>query len=292
MKRSKKWFNVGLMVALCGGLYAFQLMRLAPVTITLEEAIAKKMVSCKMTSTGSYSGESVALSVTNLTNTPLNLTIPGGTVFQPDETGDQDLIVVKQQLMVLNGKATGKQILDGFCMEAHDSAPTADNGMKMTKTTRQQLNDLAAFMNGKGYDTYTTQSAVWVVSDNHPISDVDLDSPQGKALRAFLSKLVNKPDPWYETKQERVVREDRMIECNPVAVNGQITFESTGKTKIHEVVKNAAGTVMNTSTEMEFPKAGKWNYEFTLTVKGWNKGDYVVHVMNGTKVIQSFPFTI
>lgn len=108
MQRSKKWFNVGLMVALCGGLYAFQLLRLAPVTITLEEAIAKKMVSCKMTSAGITSEESVAISVTNLTNSPLNLTIPGGTVFQPDKAQDRKFITAEQQLMTLNGKACGK----------------------------------------------------------------------------------------------------------------------------------------------------------------------------------------
>lgn len=39
-------------------------------------------------------------------------------------------------------------------------------------------------------------------------------------------------------------------------------------------------------------RAGKWKYEFTLKVRGWNKGDYVVHIINGTKEIQSFPFTI
>jgi hypothetical protein len=111
MKRSKKWFNVGLMVALCGGLYAFQLMRLAPVTITLEEAIAKKMVSCNITSTGNYSCESVAISITNLTATPLNLTIPGVAVFQPHKSRDQEFITAEQQLLTLNGKMCGKMEL-------------------------------------------------------------------------------------------------------------------------------------------------------------------------------------
>src|SRR5688572_3130190 len=129
MTRKEKWFKVGLLVALCGGLYAFQLLKTAPSNITLEEAIAKKMVNCRMTSTGKYSGSSVALTLTNLTGTPLNITIPNGTVFKPSEDEDQDLIVVDQQLIALNAKATTKQVIDGFCMEPHDHSPTPENGM-------------------------------------------------------------------------------------------------------------------------------------------------------------------
>src|SRR5689334_13247388 len=116
MERKEKWFKAGLMVALCGGLYAFQLLKSAPTSMTLEDAIAKKMVNCRMASTGNYSGSSVAITLTNLTGTPLNITIPNGTVFKPSEDEDQDLIIVDQQLIALNAKATTKQVVDGFCM--------------------------------------------------------------------------------------------------------------------------------------------------------------------------------
>lgn len=292
MKRKNNWFKAGALLALCGGLYAFQLMRSAPTTITLEEAIAKKMVSCKFVSNGNYSGESVAVSLTNLTGTPLNITVPVGTVFKPNDEGDQDLIVVEQQAIALNGKASVKQVLDGFCMEAHDSAPAPDNGMKLSRTSNPKLQELATFLNGKGYDSETVQSAVWAVVDNDGVSEIDNEDEKGKALRTFICKLTNQPDPWYATKVERNVTPQRIIESNPVSVNGQIRFASDGKVKIHEVVQKVGGEVMNTSEEIEFPKKGNWNYEFTLTVKGWEKGEYVVNVMEGTKLVKAFPFTI
>lgn len=292
MRNKEKSFKAGLLVVLCGGLYAFQIFRMTPVTLTLEEAIAQKKVTCKLTSTGNYSGESVAVSVTNLTGAQLKITIPPGTVFKPSEDGDQDLIVVQQQAIALNPKATGKQVLDGFCMEAHDSAPTENNGMKLTRTTNPKLQELAAFMDNKGYDSHTIQDAVWAVSNDYDIAAVDNGDEKGKALRTFLSKLTNRPDPWYATEQEHTVTPERIIESNPVSVNGMIQFESDGKIKIHEIVQKVGGEVMDTSEEIEFPQKGKWNYEFTLTVKGWEKGEYVVQVMNGTKLVKAFPFTI
>jgi hypothetical protein len=292
MERIKKRFGAGLLVLLCGGLYAFQLLKVVPKTVTLEDAVTQKMVSCKLISNGNYSGESVAVSLTNLTGTPLNVIIPAGTVFRPDDTGDQDLIVVEQQAIALNGKASVNQVLDGFCMEAHDSAPTTDNGMRLAKTDNKHLQDLAAFLDGKGYDAQTVQSAVWAVSDHEPISTIGNGDEKGKALRTFLSQLTSRPDPWYATKVERHITPERRIETNPVSVNGKIRFTSDGSVKIHEVVQKVGGEIKNTSEEIEFPKKGNWNYEFTLTVKGWEKGDYVVNVMEGTKLVKAFPFTI
>jgi hypothetical protein len=292
MTRKEKWFKAGLLIMLCGGLYAFQLLKTAPTTMTLEQAIAKKMVNCRMASTGKYSGESVALTLTNLTGTPLNITIPNGTVFKPSEDEDQDLIIVDEQQIALNAKATTKQIVDGFCMEPHDSSPTPENGMKLSRNTNPKLQELTAFMNGKKYDSDIIQDAVWAVADGDDVSSIDNSDEKGKALRTFVAKLINKPDPWYSKKQERVVTPERVIESNPVMVNGMITIETEGAMKINEVVKKSNGQVMNTSEEMEFPKKGKWNYQFTLTVKGWEKGDYVVNVLSGTKLIKAFPFKI
>src|SRR5687768_17946236 len=51
-------------------------------------------------------------------------------------------------------------------------------------------------------------------------------------------------------------------------------------------------TTLFRSEELEFPQKGKWNYQFVLTVQGWEKGNYTVDVMDGTRVIQTFPFTI
>lgn len=292
MERKKKWFRAALMASLCGGIYAFQVFQNAPVTVTLEDAIAKKMVTCKFTSNGNYSGESVVISVTNLTGNPLTITIPNGTVFKPNDDEDQDLIIVEQQAIALKAKGTGNQVLDGFCMEAGDHSPTSDNGMKLSKTTNQKLVELAAFIDKKGYDSYTIQDAVWAVSDGNSISNINGDTEQGKALRTFLAKLTNQEDPWYSTRQERVVTPERLIENNPVSVNGKIRVESDGNMKIHEVVQKVGGEVKNTSPEMAFTRKGIVNYEFTLTVKGWEKGDYEVKVMNGDKLVKIFPFRI
>ena len=59
-----------------------------------------------------------------------------------------------------------------------------------------------------------------------------------------------------------------------------------------EVVQKVGGEVKNTSPEMAFSRKGMVTYEFTLTVKGWEKGNYEVKVMNGNKLVQTFPFTI
>ena len=69
-------------------------------------------------------------------------------------------------------------------------------------------------------------------------------------------------------------------------------MESDGNMKIHEVVQKVGGEVKNTSPEMAFTRKGIVNYEFTLTVKGWEKGDYEVKVMNGDKLVKIFPFRI
>lgn len=292
MKRKDYWFKIGALMLLCVGLYAFQELKNAPVTLTLQDALAKKMVSCKYSSTGMYSGESVNISITNLSNSELNITIPRGSVFKPSEVADQDLIVVQQQAIALNAKANLKQVVDGFCMEATDHAPTANNGMKLSKTTNAKLTELTAFLDGKKYDKSSIQSAVWAVSNNYSFSSIDGDSPRGKALRTFLSKLTQREDPWYQTKQNYAVTPSRVIQISPVEVNGRIQFESEAGMKIHCVVKDGSGDVKNVMQELEYPSKGKSTYHFKLIVKGWSNGNYKVEVMNGTTVLQTFPFTV
>jgi len=292
MKGKEKALRVGLPALLCLGLYAFQLMRATPVPLTLEEALAKKMISCTATSTGGHSGSSVAITVTNLSASPLTITIPDGTVFKPSEDEDQDLLITEPHVISLNGKAVNKRVLDGYCMEASDHSPTRNNTMKISKTSNKDLLALTRFLDKKGYDNGTIQSAVWAVSDKHPISYIDNEDVKTKELRSFLSTLTHQPDPWYEAEPKVVVREDRIIETNPVSVSGKIQFESDGQVTITEVVKNAAGTVVNTSDAIDFPKKGTWTYKFTLTVEGWEKGAYSVTVMNGTNALETFPFTI
>lgn len=260
---------------------------------SLEQAIRDKSINFAATTNGGHSENSVHLMLTNLKSTPLEIQIPNGTYFIPSDEGDQNLLLVEDEIIVLQPKENKEVFVDAYCMESSDGSPV--KGDKMSFKTLQadsKLKQLTAHINGNKLAEHDIQSAVWAITDDEPIPYINTTDPPARNLRETVANLTNQPNTWYTMQVDRRVNAQRRIETNAVTMSGNIRLELTKKASIHEVVKDSEGRVKFSLKPAEFPRAGTWNYTFSLRVQGWQKGIYTVVVIQDGQEIKSFPFEV
>lgn len=287
MKSLALYIITSLVFALC--LFSFQQ---EPTTMSLQDAIKKKIISYTVNSNGNYSGKSVDLHLTNTSVQNIKISVPAGTVFIPKDEADQNLLIPEEELIVLNGKAKQNKVLNGYCIEASNHAPTAMAPMTISTVSNPKMIKLLAYFKGKKWDAPTYQSALWAVSDNRSVSNIQNQTADGKALRKFLCGLTGQKETWYHTPQNHTVTPTREIQSAPFKISGKVDFTSDGSTKMALAVYKANGDLIHRFEDRAYPKKGKVESEFSLKVEGWDKGNYEVRILNGETVVKKFPFTL
>src|SRR6478609_872006 len=114
--------------------------------IELIQAIRDKKISVVVTSTGNYSGKCMELQVENLTNVPYALTIAAGTIFIPEDEGEQTILVPQKNILVLQPSETKLTTVGGYCTELRDRCPRTSSSFTISKTTNQALTNLIQCM--------------------------------------------------------------------------------------------------------------------------------------------------
>jgi hypothetical protein len=263
-------------------------------TLTIQDAVKLKQAAAVVTSKGDYSGNCLTIQVTNTSKETVTITIPPGTVFHPVDEGDQDIFVVKQQVIVL--KPSEKKVMDGngFCCQLHDASPGEGEGFTVGITANEKLKKLADFLDKKDYPEHVVQEAVWCVSDDNEVTNIYAADPASvKPLREFICELTGQKDQWYTTEQKREVTPERVIVSEPVKVSGSLTYESTTGDQIRgELWGPDNKKLFDLGKPMTAQHSGTMSYGFNLKVTGFEKGKYTVIIYGNTKELLKQEFSI
>lgn len=262
--------------------------------ITLEKALQEKKISVVIEPTGSYSGNSINLKLRNLSNTSLRISLPAGTTFVPDNTGEQTLITTQEEVFALGRNQESLFNLNAFCTEAHDACPSTNSTFKIARSSNKTLLGLLSFMDSlKLNQNSLIQQSIWCVTDSESVACISgPDRNQSKAVRQYICKATGQKDTWYTLDNEISVGSDRQIIRTPQVITGEVEYTSTERTELQGVVKDANGNIIVTNPNKTVCPPGHVKFDFRLRVEGWAAGNYsVVYTNNGKEVINK-PFTI
>ncbi|MCB0644766.1 MAG: hypothetical protein KDC44_24140 [Phaeodactylibacter sp.] len=245
---------------------------------TLEELKAHPDFEVSVEANGAYSGHSIILKIQSDYRKNVEVLIPAGTVFFTSDDGDQILIIVEDEVLALNKNQTRRKTLDGYCTEASDGIPDAEMAMTFMPTQREQLQQLANFLNThKGFDDHAIQEAVWCVSDQHPLSYIYSENAEkSKALTQFVAELTGQERPWNQVKRVQSASGGYIV-SNPVLVSGRVEFATTKATTLKSKIIDADGNLIVDNPEStNLPKTNSARLNFRLSVSGWAAGTYYV----------------
>lgn len=260
--------------------------------MVLNAAIAAGDVTAEITSNGSYSGRSVNLKLTNTTSKALTIQVPAGTAYAPAAEDEQTLFQVEDEFIVLEPKATKTHVIAAFCSESSDGVPTDGSNFKITTAKNKKLNELAAYVKGKKLPKTSFQEAVWAVSDNASVSNIEATTPEAKAFRQFVADLTGQTNTWYTATQNRTINAERRIVSVPVIVRGQVQFASDGVSVIRQEVVDKDGVVRFSMPPATPKKSAKCTMDFAVKVAGWEKGEYKLRIVMADVELKTYPFTI
>lgn len=214
-------------------------------SISLQEAIDQRLVKVKITSLGTYQGESTLMEIQNLSKKDLKIEIEPGRKLLADDDKYQNLLVVKQEEVIVNaGKQVMKKIV-GFCCESNDAGPNtkvkyttknlADNGLVM----------LARYIdaNYSQLNTQSIQQAVWAVSNNHATAAITTNNEKEMSLKNMVCAIKNEPIPWYIIKQKIYQTANGRIHLVNDSLIGKMAYSNNewcySKLNIYDTKNNA-----------------------------------------------------
>jgi hypothetical protein len=244
------------------------------VGISIENAIKNNIISCSITSSGGYKGNCIDVEIVNLKSRKIIINIEAGRNFESKDTTAQDILVVKEQFLVLNAGETKQTKVFGFCSQSHNSSPENGSQYSVGKMKDKETVLLAQFL-GKNdeYPISAMQKAVWAVTNQLPIASIfNEDRDSILSLQKFVSNLIKSEMPWYSINY--VEREDNLFTDEAKSIHGVLEKELEKDAVIKVVVYDVYNTSHN---RIEFTvEEDSGSHPIVVNVSNLPKGKYYV----------------
>jgi hypothetical protein len=263
-------------------------------SIQLQEALSTGRVILVAKGTGTYNGESVSLSLRNKSAAELNVIIPRGTLFKPNDNGEQTLITMEDQIVLLESGGKVLKTINAYCSENKDKSPGVKTTFSVDRNKNPLFDSLFVYLKSKSekIPNKACQDIVWALSDNLPISNISNESKTLKSIRKFLFKLTKQEEFSYTIQMYRSLDQNGYIKEIPINLVGYVELSSEKDKWIYQAVYDEKGKLRYKSNQAFPISKGISDYTFHLGIKGWAKGHYTLKLKNGSEIIQNYPFII
>jgi len=245
----------------------------AKTRVSIKQAFEKKYISAKALCTG---GLELDYTVTNLLHDTLIVVIPPGWRFNSDagKNDYQDILVTRQELLVLNANEKKKFHLKGFCCEASKSGPIEGVPYTLGNLADSSLTLLARYLSQHPIDENTQQYAVWAISDKEETANITArNDSMASLLRNFVATIKGEPLPWFTLLKRANVSHFGTVSNHPLRFKADINYVIQEITYSYCYILDDKGNVVSEIF-------GKWllpqnnEYQASFNVAGLKKGDY------------------
>lgn len=243
-------------------------------TISIKDALDKGIVSIMAKGLGGHSDECIEMNIENLVGEDVILRIEAGRGMISEDTAMQDILITKQYEFLLSKTEKVKLKIFGMCMRAHRGSPSKESRFSVGKMTDTLLVQLARFIDKFNYRNYSSQNAVWVLSDGNPLESIHSASNDAiaKKLLEFIHILTKKPIPWYtiEYKKDTII----LFTGKAETLHGYYEYYVPNNSVVSIGIYKEDGHLKEILFSQKTHSPGKYDYPFTLDVSKWMKGNY------------------
>ena len=256
--------------------------------IDLSLAVEKGLVALEASSLGGHSGECLKIKMENLSRKKLNVRIPAGQIFQATDPELQDIMVGKEETLLVEKGKTRIARLVGFCVEASDGSPGEASSFSLGKMAGEKLLQLAEYLSKYGnHKNPSAQYAVWAVSDEER-----LESVGDPGLTKFVADLLDKPMPDYHI-QYQPPPPDEIITGRPanelrdaVSMNGIFRYDLERDKLVSFGLYDQEGELVVAFTKDRIQKRGQHKFRFNFEIRNLPAGKYWVKLKHQEEVIK------
>lgn len=237
--------------------------------VSLSDALAKGMVTIQASGLGGHAGQTILLKIQNQKG-KLDLQIPAGWLFTAEDTTNQDLIVTQSQLLALEKGQTKNVRLEAYCARASRLSPSLGTAFSIGLAVSGPLAQLARFIDERGYRGGAVQSAVWAVTDDHPVNSID--NPE---LARFTAELLGKPLPAYTIQHAYASAPGRpAFRPAPAIAKGIFAYSTDRQRKVSFGLYDDSGKLLKSFFDNQDQRPGHHRFEFFFQINGLPPGKY------------------
>ncbi len=137
--------------------------------ILLRDAVSRKLVTFELWGTGEYTGKSINLKITNITNNYLKIKVPLGLILYSKDPEIQNMVVARDEIICLPpGNLT--VLLYANCVNSHKGGPGSDTKFSIGPDAPAELIKVLRESNLNDEDEF--QDMVWQVTDGLNIDPI------------------------------------------------------------------------------------------------------------------------
>lgn len=245
--------------------------------ISIEKLIVKGYLKSNITGRGGYQENCISFDLSNTTSDTLHVWIePGRRLISGDSTL-QDILLVKESKIELLPNESINLPGYGFCCEATMHSPGPKSVFSIGTMAPAPWVKLAEAINKNNFPPASIQQAVWVFSNNHPLSSVaDDNTPATDLLRRTVASIKGIEMPWYSIRYEKDTA--MLFSGRPEKVYGTLEYYLKTNAIVTINVRNKNGTLVATLMKAMAHNPGKYLFDVDLPVKNWQKGEYEINI--------------
>lgn len=258
----------------------------------IEEILSSKTIKFTVTGVGGHMGNCITIEAENTSpDTSFFRLEPGRRLVSVDTT-EQDIFIVKEELVVLLPKEKKTINGFGFCCEATMHSPKAKSKFKIGFMEKKPWILLAEFFSKNKFNQTPMQNAVWVMSNNHAISSVIGDNEiETEKIRSKLAELLNLPVPWYSIRFEQ--NENQVFSGKHIRLTGPVEFMVREMAIITIQIRNANGEIVAIPLQANSYMNGEHVFALDIDIKDWPKGKYTIIVFqDGMRQVRKKDFEL
>ncbi len=157
--------------------------------ISLKKAIDLNIVEATCISNGGYYTKGLHLEVKNKTNDFMDIDIDPALVFQCGDASYQDLVILGNETISVNGNSTQAIDLQTFCARSSASVPIQGLGYTISYQGDSTMMEALNYIKQNNLFNDLGQSAVWALTNDLPLAAV-FDGTQTEFSRLFIRYLA------------------------------------------------------------------------------------------------------
>lgn len=248
----------------------------------IEDAVNKGLIRATVKGKGGHGGECISLNIINIASVDTTIYVEAGRRLNSVDSTVQDILIVNELPIFVKAGEEKNVNLFGFCCQASNHSPSTNEKFELGHLADSNLVKLASFLNKNKFDEGIMQNAIWVVSDNHPLSSVgSSDANKRKELKKLhnlLAAIKHLPVDfsWYSLTFKTDTT--RLFSGIPDSLYGDIEFSIWKNSSVSLTLSDSIGHVVKRFFANKPHNPDKYNYEIRTSVYGYPKGKYYVRL--------------
>jgi hypothetical protein len=268
----KLFFSIALL-SFCTGAFAGELDRskCTPLNVLIE----KGKLRASIQGVGGHEGECISISLFSTSDDTSYLWLEPGRILQSVDTSVQDILITREEMLVLAPGEQRELTIFGFCSQASLASPDSSEQFLPGQMADSTVVLLARFLNERdnNFPVDAIQGAVWCLTDNHDIRDIS-----GEDM-ASIHDLINyvadlKGLDFDYTLAYDQAGNDEPYSQSSVTITGDVQVYFPSDCQANISIVNSEGVEYESFEKLKSYKSGIYNFTFRFTSSNWTPGNY------------------